>query len=154
VSTRDLFGNFDRMRREMDELLGGVFERTGMARRRLGFSPPVDVAYTTEPPTAIVTFEVAGVDPRELDLEIHGRRLILAGRRPGAGSEDRVAGSEDCVYQQVEIERGPFRRVITLAADAVAEQARADYRDGMLRIEVPLRVAAGARTVPVKGPKR
>ena len=28
---RDIFANFDRMRREMDELFGDVFERSGLA---------------------------------------------------------------------------------------------------------------------------
>ncbi len=36
---RDLFANFERMRREVDELFGDVFERTGLSRRRAGFSP-------------------------------------------------------------------------------------------------------------------
>lgn len=148
MASRDLFGNFARMRREMDELLGDAFERTGMGRRRLGFSPAVDVAYTAEPPAAIVTVELAGVDPGALDLEIHGRQLIVAGRREGAAAEG-------CVYQQVEIERGPFRRTVTLAADALADEASADYVDGMLRIEVPLRVAARqSRIVPIEGPER
>src|SRR5438874_2165457 len=52
---RDLFANFERMRREVDELFGGVFERTGLSRRRGGFSPAVDVAYLANPPRAIVT---------------------------------------------------------------------------------------------------
>ena len=38
---RDLFANFERMRREMDELFGDVFDRTGLApAKRGGFSPP------------------------------------------------------------------------------------------------------------------
>ena len=42
---RDLFANFERMRREMDELFGDAFDRTGLApARRGGFSPAVDVA--------------------------------------------------------------------------------------------------------------
>ena len=44
MSERDLFANFERMRREMDQLFGDVFERAGMARRRVGFMPAVDVA--------------------------------------------------------------------------------------------------------------
>ena len=51
---RDLFGNFDRMRRDVDELLGGVLERTGIARGTAGFSPAVDVYYCGDPPTAVV----------------------------------------------------------------------------------------------------
>ena len=49
----------------------------------------------------------------ELELEIQGRKLILSGRRgPPAAEGD--------VYQQVEIERGSFRRVIELGADVCA----------------------------------
>jgi HSP20 family protein len=140
---RDLFANFDRMRREMDELFGDVFERTGLSRRRGGFSPPVDVAYMSDPPRAIVTAELAGVEIDRLDLEIQGRKLILSGRRGPA--------EEGEVYQQVEIERGGFRRIVELAADVRAEDAKASYEDGMLRVELPL-VPNDARThaVPIE----
>jgi HSP20 family protein len=142
---RDLFANFERMRREVDELFGDVFERTGLSRRRGGFSPAVDVAYASDPPRAIVTADLAGVDMDQLELEIQGRRLILAGRRGPAAVEGDV-------YQQVEIERGLFRRVIELGRDVVADQAKARYEDGMLRVEVPLaQVASSPRAVPIQG---
>jgi HSP20 family protein len=140
---RDLFANFERMRREVDELFGDVFERTGLARRR-GFSPAVDVAYVTGPPRAIVTAELAGVELGELELEVQGRNLILSGRR-------RPAAVEGDVYQQVEIERGAFRRVIELGRDVVGGEAKATYEDGMLRIELPLTGAgAGTRVIPIE----
>jgi HSP20 family protein len=98
---RDIFANFDRMRREMDELFGDVFERSGLARRRGGFSPPAE---------------------------------------------------EGEIYQQVEIERGGFRRIVELAADVRAEEARASYEDGMLRVELPLvrRQPAPRHAVPIE----
>jgi HSP20 family protein len=141
---RDLFANFERMRREMDELFGDVFERTGLTRRRGGFTPAVDVAYAADPPRAIVTAELAGVEIDELELEIQGRNLILAGRRGPAPVEGDV-------YQQVEIERGPFRRIVELGADVVADEAKARYEDGMLRVELPL-ASGEARThaVPIE----
>jgi HSP20 family protein len=148
MSERDLFANFDRMRREVDELFGDVFERTGLARRRSGFSPAVDVSYTSDPPRAIVTAELAGVAVDELDLEIQGRRLILSGHRDSRGAEGDV-------YQQLEIERGPFRRVVELGADVHADQASARYEDGLLRVELPLvRTSTGRRAVPIEsGPE-
>jgi HSP20 family protein len=143
MSERDLFANFDRMRREMDELFGDVFERTGLSRRRGGFSPPVDVAYTSDPPRAIVTAELAGVEIDGLDLEIQGRKLILSGRRGPA--------EEGEVYQQVEIERGSFRRIVELAADVRAEAAKASYEDGMLRVELPLMASqTRSHAVPIE----
>jgi HSP20 family protein len=141
---RDLFANFERMRREVDELFGDVFERTGLSRRRGGFSPAVDVAYAADPPRAIITAELPGVNLDELDLEIQGRTLILAGRRG-------TVCPEGDVYQQVEIGRGDFRRTIELGKDVVADEAKARYEDGMLRIEVPLAPAAPrSRAVPIE----
>jgi HSP20 family protein len=131
MSGRDPFANFERMRREMDQLFGDVFGRAGMARRRAGFLPAVDVAYTLDPPRAIVTAELAGIDPTEIEIEIEGRKLLLSGSR-------RPAQMRTDLYQQVEIERGPFRRVIELGADVRGEEAKATYEDGMLRIELPL----------------
>ncbi len=136
---RDLFANFERMRREMDELFGDVFERTGLSRRRAGFGPAVDVAYAADPPRAIVTAELAGVDLDELELEIQGRTLILAGSR-------RPTAVEGAVYQQVEIGRGRFRRTVELGADVDPSQARARYEDGMLRVEMPLAKPGSATT--------
>jgi len=139
---RDLFANFERMRREMDELFGDVFDRTGLApRKRGGFSPAVDVFYADDPPRAVVHAELAGIDIDELGLEIEGRELIIAGHRRPADAEGRV-------YQQLEIDFGPFRRSIPLGADVVADQAQATYRDGILTVELPL-VRPEVRQVPI-----
>jgi HSP20 family protein len=142
---RELFANFERMRREMDKVFGDVFDRTGLAPRgRGGFSPAVDVFYQGDPPRAVVQAELAGIDPDELTLEIEGRELIVAGHRRPDDAEGRL-------YQQLEIDFGPFRRVIPLGAEVVPSEARATYTDGILRIELPL---AGAkprsRSVPIE----
>jgi HSP20 family protein len=129
-SSRDLFANFERMRREIDELFGDVFERqTGLRGR--GFSPSVDVFYTDDPPRAVVKADLAGVDIRDVGLEIRGRQLVISGERRPAAATGRL-------YQQIEIEHGPFRRVVELGAEVVADAARASYEDGMLEVEIPL----------------
>jgi HSP20 family protein len=143
---RDLLVNFERMRREMDELFGSVWGAGGPLSRRpqTGFSPRVDVYYCGEPPKAIVKVDLAGVSLDSIGLEVVGRDLVISGERPIQETEGRV-------YQQVEIQAGPFRRVIELNADPVAEEARATYDDGILRVELPLRVrAATSRSVPIE----
>ena len=128
---QDPFATFERMRRDMDELFGGALERGAPTHRR-GFSPRVDVFYEGDPPRAIVHAELPGVDISEVRLEIRGRKLLIAGVRRAQPSEGRV-------YQQIEIEHGPFRRVVELGADVASDRAGATYDDGVLRVEVPLK---------------
>src|SRR3954452_15212365 len=109
ASERDLFANFERMRREMDELFGDVFDRGMAPLRRGGFSPAVDVYYTGDPPRAIVRADLAGAAPAGTALETRGRELILSGRREPDPSSQRV-------YQQLEIEHRPFPRVVALGS--------------------------------------
>jgi HSP20 family protein len=140
----DPFANFERMRREIDELFGDVFERSGFAPRR-GFSPRVDVYYCGDPPKAVVNVDLAGVDIDEVGLEIRGRQLLISGERLTQEAEGRL-------YQQIEIEQGPFRRVVELGADVDASRAQANYVDGVLRIDIPLvRKDEAVRRVPIEG---
>jgi HSP20 family protein len=136
--SRDLFENFERMQREVDELLGGR-----RARGRAAYSPAVDVFYVGDPPRAVVQAELPGVDPDAVTVEVRGRELLLAGHRPPPAAEGRL-------YQQVEMSHGAFRRVVALGADVVAEEAKATYTDGILEITLPLaRPEPRRRTVPI-----
>src|SRR3954471_15562972 len=142
---RDLFANFERMRREIDELFGDVFERAGVAPRR-AFSPRVDVYYCGQPPRAVVKAEIAGIDVEDVGIEIRGRQIVITGERRPQESEGRL-------YQQVEIPHGPFRRVVELGADVVADAASATYDDGILRVEIPIAPPdQEQRQVPIRGP--
>jgi len=139
ASERDLFANFERMRRQMDEL----FDRSLAPQRRGGFSPAVDVYYTADPPRAVVRADLAGIDPQEIELQIRGRELVLSGvRRPEPG--------EERVYQQLEIEHGPFRRVVALGVDVDSDAAVASYEDGILTVELPVSQPAPTRSVPIQ----
>ena len=61
--------------------------------------------------------DLAAVDPADVALEIRGRQLVIAGeRRPTQEAGGRL-------YQQIEIEHGPFRRIVELGADVVADEA-------------------------------
>jgi HSP20 family protein len=145
----DLFLNFERMWREMDELMGEPWSGEAgwhrAPRLQSGFSPRVDVYYCgRDEPRAVVLLELAGVDSESVSLEVSGRELIVSGDRAIQETEGRV-------YQQVEIEAGGFRRVIELGADVVAERAQASYEEGILRVELPLRTPEAATRVPIEG---
>ena len=143
---RDLLVNFERMWREIDELVGSSDPWRRAQRAQSGFSPRVDVYYCGDGPNepkAIVKVELSGVDVDSINLEVVGRELVITGARPVQETEGRV-------YQQVEIQTGPFRRIVALGADVVAEAARASYEDGVLRVELPLRREDISHTVPIE----
>jgi HSP20 family protein len=122
-------------------------ERTRLSPRAGGFSPAVDVYYVDSPPRAVIEAELPGIEPDAVNLEVRGRELVISGRRRAQEAEGRL-------YQQIEVAHGSFRRVIPLGADVVAEDAKAVYVDGLLRVELPLaRREIRARKVPIDVPK-
>jgi HSP20 family protein len=141
---RDLFSDFARMSREMDEMLGDAWGRTRyVSRRTTGFSPNVDVYYCGDPQRAVVKVDLAGVELSEVGIEVGSRHLAIVGERPVQETEGRV-------YQQVEIPSGPFRRVVEFQVEVDAEGASATYEDGVLRVELPLRdPSETTRQVPI-----
>jgi HSP20 family protein len=143
---RDPFAEFARVRREMDQMLGDTWSRTRfVTRRSTGFSPNVDVYYCGDPQRAVVKVDLAGVDQSKVGIEVGGRHMAIVGERPVQETEGRV-------YQQLEIPSGPFRRVIELQVEVDAERASAEYEDGVLRIELPLRdPGESTRRVPIGG---
>jgi HSP20 family protein len=141
---RDLFANFERMRREMDQLFGDWPGRALVGSRSSGFSPKVDLYYCGDPQRAIVKVDLAGVELGDVSIELSGRELVISGERPVQETEGRV-------YQQLEIDSGPFRRIVELQADVEPQDAKATYEDGVLRIELPLREQTEtARRVPIE----
>jgi HSP20 family protein len=141
---RNLFADFARMRREMDQVMGDTWSRTRyVTRRSSGFSPNVDVYYCGDPQRAIVKVDLAGIELSQVGIEVSGRHLAITGER-------HVQETEGRVYQQIEIPSGQFRRVVELQVEVDADRASASYEEGILRIDLPLRdPAETTRRVPI-----
>jgi HSP20 family protein len=137
--------DIDRLHDEIQELIDELWQVPRFAGGRRGFRPQVDCIRSEEPPALHVVVELPGVEPSEIQVIAADRVLVVAGvRRPPLRGR----------YQQMEIEYGPFRRVIALGADVVADKAKAVYEDGVLRVELPLaQPGRGARKVPIEVPR-
>jgi len=153
---RTMLVNIERMRRDIDELLGEGWAPSRSAVGGSDFHPRVDVYYCDageagaaaggRRPQAVVVADLAGVAEDAVNIEVSGRMLVISGRRPVRRTEGRA-------YQQVEIPTGGFRRAIELGVDIDAEAARATFEDGLLRVELPIRLPESAsRKVPIDKP--
>jgi HSP20 family protein len=132
--------DLDHLQSEIDDLFADLWQVPRFSGLRRVFRPAVDCYRTDDPPELTVLVELPGVDPESLELIVDDGVLTVAGvrerpRRPGV------------VYQQMEMEYGPFRRQVHLGVDVEVAQAHASYERGVLKVVLPIAVRrpAGAR---------
>ena len=133
--------DIDRLQGEIEELFADLWQVPRFSGMRHGFRPSADCFHTTDPHQLTVVVELPGVDPESVRISVQERSLTIAGERP----RPRVEGQ---VYQQIEIEYGPFQRALQLAEDVDVATASATYERGLLTIILPI-VEQQAQTQPV-----
>ncbi|HWE01304.1 MAG TPA: Hsp20/alpha crystallin family protein [Tepidisphaeraceae bacterium] len=90
----------------------------------------------------LVCVDLAGVDKEKIDVEVNENRLRLRGTRVVPMKDD---GGEETAEQDakrvrvhlMEIDHGSFSREVELPENVDAEKIAAEYRNGMLWIEIP-----------------
>jgi HSP20 family protein len=123
--------DIDRLQGEIEGLFADLWQVPRYSGLRRGFRPLVDSFRTDDPPTLTVVVELAGVDPKTLRLDVSERELVVVGERPRPSTPGRV-------YQQLEIEYGPFERRIPVGEAVDLEGAEATYEGGLLTVVLPL----------------
>ena len=121
----------DKLQEEIEELFADLWQVPRFSGMRHGFRPNVDCFHTDDPHVLTVIVELPGVDPRSVKIVANERLLVVAGER----KRPKVPGR---VYQQMEIETGPFQRQIRLVEDVDPEHAHAHFDQGVLTIELPV----------------
>ena len=109
--------------------------------RSLGWSLAADVYQDNG--NVIVEMHMPGIDPDRIDISVEGNVLHVAGER-----EEKIE-SEDRAYYTKEIKRGSFERVIDLPFEVQGDAARAESRNGELRILLPKKEGSKATKVKV-----
>lgn len=79
----------------------------------------------------VARLELPGLDKNDLDIEVQDNTLIVHGEKrfEREDSEGR--------YRVLQCAYGSFRRVMPLPAAVVTDQAKASYKNGVLRVELP-----------------
>jgi HSP20 family protein len=124
--------DIDKLQEEIEELFADLWQVPRFAGTRSGFRPNVDCYRREESRELTVVIELPGVDPASVNLIVGERVLVVSGER----QRPKVDGAVS--YQQLEIEYGPFRRQIPLAANVDPERAHARYEQGMVTITLPM----------------
>jgi HSP20 family protein len=120
--------DLERAAEEIEQLFADLWQVFPFSGLRRSFRLPVDCIRTED--AIVVVAEVAGIDPADVRVVVHGRTLLLTGKR------DRPSANGQ--YQQMEIDYGPFQRHVTLSEEIDAEHASASYERGILTIRLPI----------------
>ena len=92
----------------------------------------------------VIKVELAGMRSDSLEITIEGNIVRISGNRPDG------CRAAKCSFLMMEINYGPFERVLEVPPGYDLSQAKAAYLNGFLRLDVPMvqRPAKGSR-VPV-----
>lgn len=138
-----LFGDFERLRRELDDAFGSPGLPSSIRSVAPGTFPAINVGNT---PSSVEIFAFApGLDASRIEVVVDRGVLTLSGERAPTAAEG-VRGS---VYSR-ERSSGSFKRAISLPDDVDASQVHARYRDGVLRVSLPRRESAQPKRIAVQ----
>lgn len=137
----DLFGELDRMQRQMASLLGGF--PSSLRSLRWGAFPQINIG-TTDDTIEVVAF-APGLKPDEIEVSVDKSVLTIAGecKQPDVGGE----GAK--VYAQERF-TGAFRRTVELPQTADPDKVQARYANGCLCISVGKVESSKPRAITVQ----
>ena len=119
-------------------MLDAAFGHAGPSR----LYPPVNVFDAGD--AYVVKAEVPGVSPDKIDIDVEDDTLTLRGER--AFSEP----NRDAAYHRRERGAGQFRRVVRIPGRLASDEAKAEYRDGVLTVRLPKAKEARPRRVQIE----
>jgi len=135
----DEFPTLTGLRRQMNRLLDyfPTAEEPGFE-----WWPAVNVSETPE--TVVITAEVPGLDPKEIEISVVGETLTIRGEKRFEKEE------KGKTWYRREIVGGKFTRSFNLPAAVDAEHVDATAKAGILTITLPKRAEAKAKKIEVK----
>ena len=122
---------------------GGTARRERDEEMSLGaWIPPVDIEEDKE--KIALTAELPGFKEDQIEIQLEGGVLTIRGERKFEGEKQNGKN-----FHRVERAYGQFIRSFTLPNNVDREKVRADFSDGLLRIEIPKREEAKPRQIKI-----
>src|SRR5215471_345822 len=150
ISRFDPFRGESALQQQINRLFTEAFDRSSEEGNLTTWAPPVDI-YETEH-ELVVKADLPDIKPEELDIRVENNILTIRGERKfekvarSAGGGEKA---EDKNYLRVERSYGSFARSFSLANTVNTEAIKADYKDGVLTLNLPKREEAKPKQIKV-----
>ena len=128
------------MSRVFDNAVAGAEDGSNVVTSR--WTPAVDIREDAE--RFVITADVPGVDPEDIELTMENGVLTIKGERTLEAKDEGDNG-----YRRVERVYGSFYRRFTLPDTADAEAISANGRHGVLEVVIPKRAALQPKRIAV-----
>jgi HSP20 family protein len=138
---RDLRSLQEEVNRLFSTNLPRAFGDEGIARG--AWAPSVDIYENKD--QIVLEAELPGMKQEDFDLSIENNVITLRGERRFEKTD------ESDNYHRVERSYGSFTRSFTLPHTVTAEEAKAEYTNGVLRVTLPKREEAKSRRIEITG---
>ena len=135
---------FDRLRREMDQLWDSFLEgRPGRRARLEGeWFPSLDVAETKG--DLVIKADLPGMDPKDIEISLNEGVLTIKGEKKQEKEE------KEANYHLVERSYGTFTRSIRLPGEVQGDKINASYKNSVLKIILPKSEEAEKKEIKIK----
>ena len=117
---------------EIQKKLAGYHHPSMRTQHDTAWVPNADIIERDE--SLLIRIELAGVSTESLQIVIASAALVITGNRHNAHTGGTAAGYK---FRQMEIEYGPFERVLPLPYPIDRKNAQARCRNGLLEISLP-----------------
>jgi HSP20 family protein len=133
--------DIERIQRDMDRILRDM---TGSSGRQVAPGYPAINVWANED-GFVLTAELPGVKPDDIDISVVGETLTLSGTR----QPDELQDGEK--YHRRERRQGHFTRTFELPFKVDAEKVDAVFEKGVLHVSLPRSEEEKPRKISVKG---
>ena len=128
---------------DAEDLFGRFFAPAApRASRKEEWMPRVDIVEKTE--AYLITAEVPGIDPKEIDVTLSGDTLTIRGERT---MEEKSEGDHQHASERI---FGAFERTFSFPAPVSADGVEAETKNGVITIRVPKSREAQPRKIQIK----
>ena len=141
IPYRSLDRCFPLSRRLNENFFSDPFELLLNERTKESWSPAVNI--TEEEGKYVVTADIPGVDPKDIEVTMEKGTLTIRGER---SHEETQEHKEYKVYER---STGTFSRSFTFPDNVDVDSINAKGRDGVLTIEVPKAEDTKAKRIPI-----